>query len=150
VTATPSAAAGVEIQLTKLLVGMNALGGYPFSLICTAEGLLVAIAGEQAHSEVAAGLTALFDDIVVRAGRDLDMGQVDELTLSDAHLGRFVVRPLALGEVPRLFLVVGVPQGGSWRRNTATTARRARKILEPLLPSAPDAASRVATFRADC
>lgn len=47
-------------------------------------------------------------------------------------------------------VLAGVPQGGSWRRSTATTARRARKILGPLLPCEDDPAPRVATFRAGC
>ena len=128
-----AAEAGVEAQLTALLAGMNALGGYPLSLICTEQGLLVAAAGEAVSSEVAAGLTALFDDIVTRAGRDLAMAQIDEITLSDAKVGRFVIRPLVAGADDRLILVVQVPRDASWRRNTTMVARRAATILAPLV-----------------
>jgi hypothetical protein len=75
---------GVEAQVTTILRAMNAAGGYPMSLVCTDRGLLVASAGEQLRSEVLAGLTSLFDDIVVRAARDLGLADIDELSLSDA------------------------------------------------------------------
>lgn len=130
---------GVEAEVTALLAGMNAMGGYQLSLVCTDQGLLVASAGETVRSEVAAGLTSLFDDIVVRAVRDLGVADVDELTLSDAKVGRFVVRPLQTeGSDRRLFLVVQVPRDASWRRNTNIVARKMVKILKPLLEGADE------------
>jgi hypothetical protein len=126
---------GIEAQVTALLAGMNAMGGYQLSLVCTDQGLLVASAGELVRSEIAAGLTSLFDEIVGRAGRDLALTQIDELTLSDAGAGRFVIRPLNSGASPRLFLVVQVPRDASWRRNTNLVARKLLAILSHLLPS---------------
>lgn len=126
-------AAGAEAHITELLRGMNALGGYPMSLVCTAEGLLVATAGEATRSEVAAGLTSLFDDIVARAVRDLALTQIDEITLIDPRAGRFIVRPLTRTHEPRLFLVVLAPPDATWRRNTNLVARRLMAILAPLL-----------------
>jgi hypothetical protein len=75
---------GVEAQVTASLRAMNAAGGYPMSLVCTDRGLLIASAGEIVRSEVIAGLTSLFDDIAVRAARDLGLADIDELSLSDA------------------------------------------------------------------
>ncbi len=126
----------IEARLTGLLAEMNALGGYPMSLLCTDQGLLLASAGEQVRSEITAGLTSLFDDIVARAARDLSLMKVDELTLSDAAAGCTVVRPLthAGGQV-RLFLVVQVPRGGSWRRNTNLVVRKLLAVLRPWLSS---------------
>ncbi|MCA9659946.1 MAG: hypothetical protein KC486_16495 [Myxococcales bacterium] len=135
---------GVEAEVTALLGGMNAMGGYQLSLVCTDQGLLVASAGETLRSEVAAGLTSLFDDIVVRAVRDLGVADVDELTLSDAKVGRFVVRPLHTeGSDRRLFLVVQVPRDASWRRNTNIVARKLVKILKPLLEGSEDPSAAV-------
>lgn len=125
--------AGVEAQVTKLLRGMNAAGGYPMSLVCTDRGLLIASAGELIRSEIVAGLTSLFDDIVVRANRDLGLATIDEISLSDPNVGRFVVRPLTLDHDPRLFLVVQVPQDRTWRRNTNQAARKLLTLLRPLL-----------------
>lgn len=124
----------IEAQITALLAGMNALGGYPMSLVCTDQGLLVASAGEPLRSEIVAGLTSLFDDIVARAVRDLDLRRIDEITLTDAAAGHLVVRPLTDGtsEV-RLFLVVQVPRDASWRRNTNLVARKLLAILRPWL-----------------
>jgi hypothetical protein len=126
----------IDARLTGLLADMNALGGYPMSLVCTDQGLLLASAGETLRSEITAGLTSLFDDIVARAARDLSLAQVDELTLSDAVAGRTIIRPLthAGGQV-RLFLVVQVPPGRSWRRNTNLVVRKLLAILRPWLSS---------------
>jgi len=126
----------VESRITGLLADMNARGGYPMSLICTHQGLLIASSGEPLRSEITAGLTSLFDDIVARAARDLDLRRVDELTLSDAAAGTTIVRPL-LGEVEqlRLFLVVQVPRGSTWRRNTNLVVRKLLAIMRPWLTS---------------
>jgi hypothetical protein len=127
-------ARALEAQITALLAGMNALGGYPMSLVCTDQGLLLAAAGEPLRSEIVAALTSLFDDIVVRAGRDLELSAVDEISVSDASKGHLVVRPLTCiqGQV-RLFLVVQVPRLATWRRNTNLVARKLLAILRPWL-----------------
>lgn len=127
-------ARALEVQITALLAGMNAAGHYPMSLVCTDQGLLVAAAGEPLRSEIVAGLTCLFDDIVARAARDLELLRVDEISVSDTSAGHLVVRPLTCmdGHV-RLFLVVQVPRAGTWRRNTNLVARKLLAILRPWL-----------------
>lgn len=124
----------LEARLTELLASMNARGGYPMSLVCTDRGLLLASAGEALRSEVIAGLTSLFEDIVVRAVRDLSLSQIDELTLHDRAAGRLVVIPLMAESQVRLFLVLQVPHDRSWRRNTRFVARRLLALLRPWLP----------------
>lgn len=124
---------GVEAQLTGLLADMNRRGGYSLSLVCTDQGLLVAAAGERERGDVAAGLTSLFDDIVTRAVRDLGLVDVDELTLAEPDAGRLVIRPLARDRVPRLFLVVLVPGGHTWRRLTNRITRELLALLAPWL-----------------
>lgn len=124
----------VEHEVTELLRGLNALGHYSLSLVCSEDGLLIASAGERLRSEMVAVLTSLFSDIAVRAVRDLGMRQVDEFTLSDPVSGyHLVVRPLNPEARPHLFLVVQVPQGRTWRRNTTTVARKLLVLLRPLL-----------------
>lgn len=123
----------VEHEVTELLRRLNALGHYSLSLVCTEDGLLIASAGERLRSEMVAVLTSLFSDIAVRAVRDLGLRQVDEFTLSDPASGHLVVRPLDLEARPRLFLVVQVPRDRSWRRNTASVARKLLVLLRPLL-----------------
>lgn len=129
---------GVEARATEVLRTMNAAGRFPMSLVCTDRGLLVAAAGESVRSEVAAGLTGLFDVIVERAGRDLELADVDEFTVSDARVGRLVVRPLARGRHARLFLVAQVPPHRAWRKATNTALRDLRAILRPLLADHTD------------
>ena len=124
---------GVEAQVVASLRAMNAAGGYSLSLVCTDRGLLVASAGEQPRSEALAALSSLFGDIAARAARDLGLADIDELTLSDVRVGRLVVRPLADGPSPRLFLVVQVPRHRAWRQNTNVVVRSLLAILGPLL-----------------
>ena len=126
-------AQSVEAQLTASLRAMNAAGGYPMSLVCTDRGLLVASDGEFVRSEVIAGITSLFDDIALRAARDLGLADIDELSLSDAKVGRLVVRPVTRDHTPRLFLVVQVPRHRAWRQNTNVVVRSLLAILGPLL-----------------
>ncbi len=126
-------AIGLESQITALLSGMNAMGDYPMSLVCTEQGLLLASAGELTQTETVAGLTSLCNDIVLRAVRDLEFVRVDEITLMDANLGRFVIRPLPGALDPRLYLVVQVPRNKSWRRNTSIATKKLDKLIAPLL-----------------
>mgnify|MGYP005609749813 CR=1 FL=1 len=126
-------ALSVEAQLTASLRAMNTAGGYPMSLVCTDRGLLIALAGEFVRSEVIAGITSLFDDIALRAARDLGLADIDELSLSDAKVGRLVVRPVTRDHTPRLFLVVQVPRHRAWRQNTNVVVRSLLAILGPLL-----------------
>lgn len=126
-------ALSVEAQLTASLRAMNTAGGYPMSLVCTDRGLLIASAGEFVRSEVIAGITSLFDDIALRAARDLGLADIDELSLSDAKVGHIVVRPVTRDHTPRLFLVVQVPRHRAWRQNTNVAVRSLLTILGPLL-----------------
>lgn len=122
----------VQGAITDQLHAMNVTGDYPTSLVCTEEGLLIASAGESMSDEELAGFTALFDDIVVRAGRDLGMGGIDEVTLLDENRGRLVIRPLYVEEL-RLFLVVRVPARTTWRRNTNRLCARLPKLMAPMV-----------------
>ena len=122
----------VESRITGLLADMNAIGGYPMSLVCTSQGLLIAASGEALRSEITAGLTCLFDDIVARAARDLELLHVDELTLSDSSAGYTIVRPLMHDAAQlRLFLVVPGPRGGARRRNPHRGVSKQRALQRP-------------------
>jgi hypothetical protein len=127
-------ALSVEAQLTASLRAMNTAGGYPMSLVCTDRGLLIASAGEFVRSEVIAGITSLFDDIALRAARDLGLADIDELSpVRRPRLVTLVVRPVTRDHTPRLFLVVQVPRHRAWRQNTNVAVRSLLTILGPLL-----------------
>ncbi len=127
---------GMDAQMTACLHALNAAGGYPMSLVCTDNGLLIASAGEDLRSEVLAALVSLFDDIASRAARDLDMTHIDELSFSDTQCGHIVVRPLPQLPGQRLFLVVQVPRHRTWRRRTSAATRHLETLLRPLLTAA--------------
>ena len=128
---------GLEQKIARRLERMNTLGGYAMSLVCTDAGLLVASSGEHFPSEQLAGVVSLFDDIVTRSQRDLDVRRVDEVTLLDAGRGRLVVRPLPLEGTPTFFLVVQAPHRAPWRRNTNKLTKELAKMLAPLVDATP-------------
>lgn len=109
---------GLEQRISGLLAEVNRDADYPLSLVCTDQGLLVASAGDHLSSTELAGLTSLFDDIVMRARRDLGSSWVDEVTLLEPDRGRMVVRPLPVQVGARFFLVLQVPPRARWRRNS--------------------------------
>lgn len=130
---------GLEARLTTILGEGNHEGGFPVSLVCTDGGLLVAAAGTGGVEDDLAALASIFDDVVARAARDLAMSAVDELALRDPRVGRYVVRPLGGGGATRMFLVVHVPRGASWRRTTNRLCLRLEGELAELLapPDSP-------------
>ena len=123
---------GVHSKVMTLLAANNALGGYQLSLICTEQGLLIASAGEGPDGEALAAFSSLFDEVVRRAVRDLGFGSVEEVTLLDPALGRFVIRPLTLGRPPRLFLLVLMDAHRTWRRNLKQLGNALAPALLPL------------------
>lgn len=118
-------------RISSLLEKVNDEYGFTMSLVCTDAGLLIASAGDGADEDQLAGLTSLFDDIVVRAQRDAGFDVIDEVALLDPNWGRCVVRPLPVdGEMGRLFLVVRVDARGTWRRATNTLRRSIVRLFE--------------------
>ncbi len=122
---------GLQEQMNGLLRELVADAGYSLALVCTDEGLLVASSTDDFDSEELAGLTGLFDDIVLRAQRDLHMERVDEVTMLDPGRGRLVVRPLRIDGPQRFFLVVRIPARATWRRNTNRLGRTLVGLLQP-------------------
>jgi hypothetical protein len=123
---------GIQEQMNRLLQEQVREAGYEVGLVCTDEGLLVAASDEEIGAEELAGLVSLFDDIVLRARRDLSMGRIDEVTMLDPDRGRLVVRPLLLSGRQRFFLVVRLPTRATWRRTTNLLGRRLAGLLAPL------------------
>ena len=122
----------LETRMTRLLHTANAEGGFPTSLVCTDQGLLVASAGEVEPCEILAVLAAMFDDVVARARRDIGLDHVDEVTLRDLHRGAYVLRILHPLHEVRLFLVVHVPHALPWRRTTNRLCSRLNHELQGL------------------
>jgi len=126
---------GSDNTLDGLLAAMNREGTYPASLVCTDDGLLIAAAGKALEDEEVAGFTALFDDVVHRAQRDLDFEDIDEVALRDGKRGRLVIRPVYAAS-RRFFLVVRVPARSSWRRHTNRLCAQLPALLTPLFVGA--------------
>lgn len=124
---------GLELRITDLLRAANREGDFPMSLVCTEQGLLVAASGEGDFDDRAA-LASLFDDVVLRARRDLGFLAVEELALRDRAFGHLVLRPLPVALSERMFLVVQVPPTRPWRRTTNRLTTRLVSELGGLGP----------------
>jgi len=122
---------GLHEPMERLLREFNARGGYALSLVCTDQGLPLASAGQGLDPETLSAFTSLFDDVVVRALRDLELKSVEELTLLEPGRGRYVVRPLELGE-PRLFLLIQMDPRATWRRNTRLLCEGLTQLIRRL------------------
>lgn len=127
---------GLQAQVTALLERCNAEGGYESSLVCTDRGLVIASAGGGVDEEDTAAFTSLFDDVVLRARRDIGFRIVDEVTLLDPGRGRVVIRPIPLSAGVSFYLVVSVPTDKSWRRNTNRLCKELPLVLSPLVEAA--------------
>lgn len=119
----------IGIEIASLLAKVNASAGFPMSLVCDDSGLLLAVAGEGADEEQLAGLTSLFDDIVMRAHRDVGLTEIDEVSMFDRVWGRCVIRPLLPTSAGRFFLVVQVSPSGTWRRYSNQLKREIARIF---------------------
>lgn len=110
-------------------------GAFGCALVSTQQGLPVAAAGASSHLvDSLAAICGIFDDVVRRATHDLDVDVVDEVTLRDADRARIVVRPLGETEDLRMFLVVEVPSGRTWRRVTNRLCRSLPPLLDARAP----------------
>ena len=62
---------GIQHHVTAVLEQLNALGGYLKALVCTDDGLLVAVAGSSnADDEDLAAFASLFDTVACRERRE--------------------------------------------------------------------------------
>jgi predicted regulator of Ras-like GTPase activity (Roadblock/LC7/MglB family) len=116
-------------DLVGLISAMNAEAGFPITVLTDKQGLVLAASSQ-------AGMNAARQSAVVAkirgaadlVARQLDMGEMDEISLFDEDGQRLVCRPIAMrGE--DLILAVMVPnRGQAYRRSTnkAITAIRRR------------------------
>ena len=121
-----------HLQATNLVASFNG------ALVCTDAGLLMASSGLRLDDEALAGFVSLFDEIVVRAGRDLRLNAIDEVALLDVAHGRLVIRPITTHGRPRTFLVVSLPTRATWRRHTNVLLKRLREVIGPMIELSED------------
>ena len=121
----------LEDKVTALLQVANQHAGFELSLVCTDQGLLIALAGDPEAAEIVAGVTSLFSDMVVRAVRDLSFNRLDEVTLLDPKRGRIVIRPVPGESSTTFFLVIRAKATVTWRKTTSELTAN----LVPLLSS---------------
>ncbi len=108
-----------DLHMATLLEEAHREGAFTQSIVSTHQGLPVVTVGDNPELiDALSALTALFDDVVLRAERDVGLASVDELAIRDDARGVIVVRPLGDSAGTRLFLVVEVPPRLPWRRVT--------------------------------
>ena len=125
-------ATGLSDQITTLLDATVALGGFTSAFVCTNDGLVLAAGSGDAVAEDTAAVVSLFDDVLIRAKRDLGFELVDEVSLLDPKLGRTVIRPVSTDGGAMFFLVLKVPANCVWRRNSNILRKRLLPILQSI------------------
>lgn len=136
---------GAQQKIDDELRATNIVGGYRGSIVCTDQGLLVASAGDIPSAEALAGFASLFDEIVSRGSRHLELRDIDEATILDRTSGRIVIRPVfhpreTEQHTTRVFLVLWMDADATWRRNASRLVLRLRDLLAPFVASQEPAA----------
>lgn len=116
----------LDSTLEALLKTACEEGGFDDILLTTAEGMVLAAAGEMSEDqEAAAAFCSLFETAFQRAEDDLGFRRLDELALLDRDRRRYIIRPVD----DEVFVVVRLAPRQRWRRATNRLLRGLRPVL---------------------
>lgn len=116
-------------ELNNLLLEINAQGGFPISVLTDPQGLAIAwAAADGMDAERQSAVVAFIQKAALQVGRQLGMGETDEISFSDVHGQHLVCRPFQVDQY-RLILAVIVPdRDHRYRRATNHAMREIRRI----------------------
>jgi len=115
-----------QVAFEKILREMNHAGGFKAAVLSTTEGLSLASAPAGYEDEITAAMAALLNEVARQAHRQLNLAQVDELSLVDDDRIRLACRYFSV-DGQDLVLAVLTPPDHYYRRltNRAIKALRA-------------------------
>jgi len=115
-----------QVAFEKILREMNHAGDFKAAVLSTTEGLSLASVPAGYEDEMAAAMVALLNDVARQAHRQLNLAQVDELSLVDDDRTRLACRYFSV-DGQDLVLAVLTPPDHYYRRltNRAIKALRA-------------------------
>ena len=115
-----------QVAFEKILREMNHAGGFKAAVLSTTEGLSLASAPAGYEDEITAAMAALLNEVARRAHRQLNLAQVDELSLVDDDRIRLACRYFGVAG-QSLVLSVLVPPDRYYRRLTNRAIREIRQ-----------------------
>ncbi len=110
----------------KILQEMNRAGGFRAAVLSTTEGLPLASSPADYEDEMAAAIVALLNKAARQAHRQLNLAQVDELSLVSDDRTRLACRYFSAGG-QEMVLAVLAPPDHSYRRLTNQAIREIKQ-----------------------
>lgn len=115
-------------KLTRLLMEMNAQGGFSVAVLTDRDGFPIASAAPGQNSDRESAVVALVQRTAAQARELLGMAETDEVSLYDAEGMRLVCRPF-LANGHEMILAVLVPdKHQSYRRLTSSAVSQIRQL----------------------
>ena len=115
-----------QVAFEKILQEMNRAGDFKTAVLSTTEGLSLASAPAGYKDEMAAAMVALLNKVARQAHRQLNLAQVDELSLVGDDRTRLACRYFSVAG-QNLVLAVLVPPDSYYRRLTNRAIRQIRR-----------------------
>jgi predicted regulator of Ras-like GTPase activity (Roadblock/LC7/MglB family) len=115
-----------QVAFEKILREMNHAGGFKAAVLSTTEGLPLASAPVGYEDEIAAAMVALLNEVARQTHRQLNLAQVDELSLVGDDRIRLACRYFSV-DGQDLVLAVLTPPNHYYRRLTNRAIREIRR-----------------------
>jgi predicted regulator of Ras-like GTPase activity (Roadblock/LC7/MglB family) len=115
-----------QVAFEKILQELNRDGDFKAAVLSTTEGLSLASAPAGYEDEMAAAMVALLNKVARQARQQLNLAQVDELSLVGDDRTRLACRYFSL-DGQDLVLAVLVPSDHYYRRRTNQAIREFRQ-----------------------
>jgi predicted regulator of Ras-like GTPase activity (Roadblock/LC7/MglB family) len=115
-----------QVAFEKILQELNRDGDFKAAVLSTTEGLSLASAPAGYEDEMAAAMVALLNKVARQARQQLNLAQVDELSLVGDDRTRLACRYFSL-DGQDLVLAVLVPSDHYYRRRTNQAIREIRQ-----------------------
>jgi len=111
----------------EVLRKMNEQGNFKAAILASGDGLPIATAPSTYDTDTTAAMVALLQSVSKEAREQLEMADVDEVTIFDRDRIRLVCRYLVL-EGEELILAVMVPPNRHYRRLTNQAIKEIRAV----------------------
>ncbi len=115
-----------QVAFENILQEMNHAGNFKAAVLSTTEGLSLASAPTGYEDEMAAAMVALLNKVAGQARRQLNLAQVDELSLVGDDRTRLICRYFSIAGQD-LVLAVLTPPDHYYRRLTNRAIREIRR-----------------------
>ncbi|HID64150.1 MAG TPA: hypothetical protein EYP49_15635 [Anaerolineae bacterium] len=116
-----------QAAFEKILREMRRVGDFKAAVLSTTDGLSLASAPADYEDEMAAAIVALLNKVAGQARQQLNLAQVDELSLVGDDRTRLACRYFSV-DGQDLVLAVLVPRDHSYRRLTNRAIRALRTV----------------------